>query len=102
MRTIHKYTLPPHAGQVSVEMPADPEFLSVQVQRDEPVVWALVDPDTRERQHVTILCLLTGGDVPDGTPYRAERANYLGSVQLDEGFFVLHYFACMGGKFVRP
>lgn len=84
MRVIHKYPIE-LALNFTVEMPKTAVFLSVQVQRNSPQMWMLVDPDIRlvKRRFCVVT---TGQTLPD------QCLLYLGTFLLDEGSFVGHLF----------
>ena len=69
-----------------VEMPADAEILTIQVQYDVPCIWALVSPDA-PRQNFTFEIFGTGHNVPEN----AER-RYIGTYQHRSGMLVFHCF----------
>lgn len=81
MRAIWKY--PVSAGAFELEMPADAAVLSVQTQGQEPVMWALVDPQA-SKQIRHFITLPTGGEVPDGC------GRFVGTFQLMGGALVFH------------
>lgn len=69
----------------AVEMPAGATVLTVQVQKDEPHLWALCDPERpKEKRHITMRG--TGHPVP------AYPGQYLGTVQMFRGDLVLHVY----------
>lgn len=86
---VWKYVLPePHRnGRAFVDMPADVEPLSVGIQGDEIVVWALVDPDYEPPSGYMpsgprrFIVANTGMDIP-GFP---EGAKFLGTVTSATG-----------------
>ena len=89
MRTIHKYALD-QLGVCTIRMPAAAEFLSVQVQRGAPVLWALVDTEVGERDY-TFYVATTGEDLSDvslmkylGTFQRMARASSTSSGRFRE------------------
>jgi hypothetical protein len=49
VKVIHKYIIDAHAGNpASVSLPAGAEILSVQAQRSDVVIWALIDDDVTD------------------------------------------------------
>lgn len=85
MHTIYKYPL--ESGDVNeIEMPEGAKVLTVQIQRDIPCIWALVDPNMDNkvvrRFHIY------------GTGYQILRPNdrYIGTFQLYGGALVFHVF----------
>lgn len=84
-RRIFKYPLVVTDWQM-VALPRGAEILTVQIQRGQPQLWALVDPTAPiERRDVGICG--TGHIVPNGVP------PYLATFQLHGGELVFHVFA---------
>jgi hypothetical protein len=85
MKTIWKFPLP-FQEHITLQFPKGALLLSVQNQREQICLWALVDPAAplrpREFQIVG-----TGHQVAD-----AARLLFVGSVQTHEGAFVWHIF----------
>ena len=91
MRVIHKFPLILTDKQ-SFDLPADVEFLTVQVQRGVPCLWALIETDNPTRPH-EIAIYGTGHLVRgDGTRY------YIGTFQLEHGAHVFHVFHVAYGE----
>ena len=91
MRTIWKYTLTTDALQ-TLDIPGQPEFLDVSVQRGEPVLWVDVDTDETTQRYV----IRTYGT---GHPHNEnEIKTYLGSYRLHDGAFVGHVYAVRAYK----
>lgn len=84
MKTIYKY--PVGIDRFVIELPASAEFLSVQIQRDEPQMWFVVSPNETMTQSRIFVTRGTGHLI-DGDP-----GKYLGTFQLDEGLLVFHLF----------
>lgn len=81
-KTIWKFLLEPNGV---TKMPAGAEVLSVQMQDDHPVVWAMVNPD--EMTVVTQLGVYgTGHTVPD------DPGQFIGTFQMQDGALVFHVF----------
>jgi len=87
MKTIHKYPLKV-AGQQTVEMPADAQILSVQMQGQKLCIWALVTP-TLPMVDRKIEVFGTGKPVSE-LPMAGR--NFLGTVQTAGGALVWHVF----------
>lgn len=81
--TIHKYPLSPVSTQ-TIELPAGATILTVQMQRNTPTLWALVDP-AAAKVHRTFAIYGTGYSI------EGEPGAYIGTVQ-DEAGFVWHVF----------
>ena len=84
MKVIHKYGLA-SSGRWDMSLPKGAKVLAVASQRNEPQLWALIDPskDDECRQFMV---------VPTGRSFDAERVVYIGTIQLDDGQFVGHVF----------
>lgn len=84
MKTIHKYELQIN-DRIVINTSHVDRWLSVDVQRGQPVVWAVVDTDKPTQSHT----LYIRGT---GHPMTGEEAAYLGTVLLDNGSLVFHVF----------
>ncbi len=82
--TIYKYPLPMDSRPV-VELPRGAEVLCVQAQREDPYIWARVDPGQVLEPRPFVL-VGTGHPLPDGT------GHYVGTFQLMGGYNVFHLF----------
>lgn len=85
-RRIFKYPLKAQDSQ-EVELPYGAQILSVQAQRDDVYVWALVDPIAPTYLQ-TFYVIGTGNPIPDSFCL----ATHLGTVQLLGGSLVFHIF----------
>lgn len=81
-KVVYKY--PVTFGPQIIEMPKDAEILTVQLQRGEPQLWALVDPKLPVK-HRLITIVGTGQSVQG-------NVRYIGTFQLEYGNFVFHAF----------
>ncbi len=86
MRKIWKY-LAPLVDTFDVMMPIGSIPLTVQVQRDEVFIWALVNPENPEVYH-NFCCAGTGNPISEEV---TNVFDYIGTVQIPVGL-VLHYF----------
>ncbi len=88
MRTIYKYPLgnAPSQRPFAIEMPAGAEILTVQVQRRQACIWALVDPtaETETREFY----LAETGRLLD----LAGDGQYIDTFQLEQVGLVWHLF----------
>lgn len=84
---IHKYPLHPNGIG---HLPSGARILSVQAQRGNPYVWALVDPTKPFVEHFFEA-------VPTGEAPSSPDLEFLGTVQLDGGGLVFHIFHRIGG-----
>ncbi len=86
---IWKYQLKNEARQV-VMMPSGAEILSVQQQRGDLQLWAMVDPDLPKQKRVFEI-FGTGTTMPDlSSEGRVRR--HLATVQVCQGMLVWHVF----------
>ena len=85
MRTVYKYPLLLEDTQ-EIEMPGGSQILTVQVQRDQPCVWALVETQS-QLVNRTFRVAGTGHDIPYGP-----ELDYIGTFQLQSGLLVFHVF----------
>jgi hypothetical protein len=81
---IYKYTLETTDVQ-EIPMPEGAEILTVQMQFDEPQLWALVNPDNPPVTRVI-------ETIGTGNPIREAERNYIGTYQLQGGRLVFHVF----------
>ena len=83
MTTIHKYTLDPR--QPNIWLPEGAEILGVQVQHDQPCLWAKVDT-SKPKRHRRIAIYGTGHEMT------GLDSHYIGTFQLQDGALVFHVF----------
>lgn len=88
---IFKYGLSSPGQDSRLHLPIGSGLLTVQLQKDWPTLWVLVDDTQEHTEVVRITCFGTGWDIPDD--YRGE---YLSTVQETDGY-VWHYFFEHGG-----
>jgi len=86
MSKIFKYPLDV-TGTQTVMLPKGGKSLTVQVQHGVPCLWAAVDPE-QGLEAIVIGIYGTGHELLD----KAQRMNYLGTFQLDDGDFIGHVF----------
>lgn len=85
MKTIHKYELHQLFDMIVLKTDYVERWLSVDVQRGQPVAWAVVDTDRPQESHT----LHVRGT---GHPMTGEEGNFLGTIQLDDGSLIFHIF----------
>lgn len=86
MKTIYKYPLKVDDFQI-VTMPRGAEILTVQAQREQPCIWALVDTDNdSEERHIRMAG--TGRSINS----RDKLLRYIGTFQLAGGNLIFHVF----------
>ncbi len=86
-KTIWKFPLIVTTWQ-NITMPIGAEILTVQIQNEEPCLWALVNPKA-ETESRRIGMFGTGTSV--SYDMRASR-KYISTLQMKNGLFVLHVF----------
>ena len=91
MLKVYKYTIPVE-DYFSLDLPAGAKILTVQAQRDEPQIWALVDPEERTMVPHNFRVAGTGHDIKE---YK-DSLIYIGTFQLIEGNFIGHLFEIIG------
>ena len=85
--TIWKYPVPVQ-DEFTVDMPPGAKVLSVQVQRDEPQMWAMVEEESyggKQRRRFRVIG--TGHPIS-----RDEILSFIGTFQLRGGALVFHLF----------
>ena len=88
MKKIYKYQIA-ITDEIYLSMPKGAQVLSVQVQHDIPVIWALVDPDAPVvERHFHLEA--TGHQLPD------LMGRFIGTIQILEGDLVFHLFERFG------
>lgn len=85
-KRIYKYPLKISMDQ-TVRVPKDADFLTIQTQRDQPCIWALVDLD-QPLEDVAIRTVGTGHPFEDAGAWQ-----YLGTYQTDDALLVFHVFS---------
>jgi hypothetical protein len=83
-KKIYKYQLGFTDVQI-IDMPADAQILTVQVQNEVPCIWAMVNPGAPVMKR-TIETIGTGHDV------HITGRSYIGTYQLRSGALVFHVF----------
>lgn len=91
MKTIYKYPLE-KVKQQTLVLPKNAEILTVQIQREEAVLWAKIDSDQFKTENRTIVILATGEEID----YAETTLIYISTVQTEGGYFVFHIFEYIG------
>lgn len=86
MITVYKYPLM-NGGRFSIGLPEGAVPLTVQLQHGMPTLWAKVDTEADAKPYL-VTVVGTGHEIK---PEDAE-SDYLGTIMLDDGVFVFHYF----------
>ncbi len=94
MKTIWKFPVPLTDESTVLEMPANAEILTAQVQGDQPQLWAIVDP-TAVTELRTFRTYGTGHRI-DQDPGR-----YVATYQLHGGGLIFHVFEIVDGLVKR-
>lgn len=84
MKTIYKYTLTP--AERTVKTPFRSQFICAHEQLGSICVWAEVDTSETATEEHTFEIFCTGHEMPEG------NRRYLGSVFMDNGFYVFHVY----------
>lgn len=87
MKVIWKYPLEPRDVQ-TIQMPKRAQILTVQNQREQICLWAVVDPG--EPLRLGKIRILGTGHTH--SPEFFDHLRYIGSIQQDEGRLVWHVF----------
>jgi len=86
MKTIWKYSVPIY-GVFELSMPEGAKILSTQMQRDEGVLWAIVDTEAKMNLR-KFLIWTTGNPIT----HDLKDVVFIGTFQMDNGLFVAHLF----------
>ena len=86
---IWKYPIPKGVDTFTLNMPSALP-LTVQMQRGEAMLWAIVNPESELMEH-RFHILPTGGDIPD------IALRYIGTFQTFGGNYIWHLFEETGG-----
>ena len=90
MLRVYKYTIPVE-DHFSLDLPAGAKILTVQVQYQEPQIWALVDSgQSNVRRDFRMAG--TGHDIKEDN----DSLTYIGTFQLSGGSFIGHLFEITG------
>lgn len=90
MKTIYKYEMPVNDDFV-LAMPLGARVLTVQIHRDRPYIWALVDADQTATELRRFCCVGTGHPIEeDGA------LNYIGTFKVLVDTLVFHLFEVRG------
>jgi hypothetical protein len=92
-KKIWKYPLEVETTNV-VLMPKGAEILSVGLQDNKPVVWALVNPDEEDKEPKVLEMFGTGESIPYDM---GVNRRFLGTLQpIENGYeFAFHLFECL-------
>ena len=82
-KTIWKWSI--NGGKTTISIPIGAEILTVQKQREEVVLWALVDADSKKEEK-EIMIYGTGHKVKDNP------GKYINTFQVSNGNLVFHVF----------
>ena len=82
---VWKYLISP--GEMTLEIPKEVVILTVQVQKNTPVMWCLVD-ESSDLEYRRFLTVGTGHNII----YTMKQLHYIGTFQLESGNLVFHTF----------
>jgi len=85
MKTIYKYAIKPEE-LTQLNLPMGAEILTVQSQKNNVCLWALIDTDMDEPEARTIEIIATGNQIIDS------GRKYISTFQLYDGDLVFHAF----------
>ena len=88
MKEIWKFPIGP--GMDSFQMPVGAVVLAVQVQREQPCIWVVVDPAAPKQPRSFFT-------VGTGHQFDSRGFEYLGTFQLQDGALVFHTFEVVNG-----
>lgn len=86
MKTIYKYQLQT-VDEQSIPMPYGAEVLCVQVQFNNPVLYAIIDTEEKTKIYKSFIISGTGHELPS-----LSDKKYIGTYQLFNGNLVFHVF----------
>jgi len=89
-KRIYKYPVKP--GKFEIELPRGARVLSVATQKNDAVMWVLLDPNERVMEKRRFATIGTGHDADVVSGW-----NFVGTFQLDDGALVFHLFDALGG-----
>ncbi len=81
---VFKYELT--ASKTMLQLPHGADLLSVQMQFNTPVLWALVDPK-KQLKETRVIAI-----IPTGVEFDADGASYIATFQTDGGRLIFHAF----------
>ena len=87
MLTIHKYHVIHGKKHIDLQLPVGAKILTIQVQHNEPFVWALIDPNA-DFENREFIIFGTGHPIEDDI----SRLQYIGTFQISNGFLILNEF----------
>jgi len=86
MKTIYKFPIFTDDVQ-KISVPKGAKILCVQNQFGTPCVWAVVDPNEKRKEDITVHTFGTGHPIENYSP-----GGYIGTYQLQDGGLVFHVF----------
>jgi hypothetical protein len=86
-KTVWKFSFTPD-DDIEIDMPEGAQILTVQIQFEQPCIWALVDPKSKlKKKRFKLIGTGHPIEINDIVDYR-----YVGTFQLMEGQLVFHLF----------
>ncbi len=86
MKTIYKYPIGRKSHHLLC-LPKGSKILSVLEQRNEAVLYAIVDPSVKEFDYYDVALRVTGGGLGEVEDY-----TFIGTISLENGLFIFHVF----------
>lgn len=90
-KRVFKYKIEPIDYQI-LKLPVGSNFLSVESQKDDIVLYAMVDDSQPNMMNIHIKVVGTGHDISDMRGF-----SFLGTVKLFDGTLMFHVFCNWGG-----
>jgi len=87
MRTIFKYALPTQ-DRVTFVLPKGAEILKIDVQLDQPFIWALINPEAASEERFFRVA-------GTGHPIEDKNLKFIDTFQMHGGDLVFHVFEVM-------
>jgi len=93
MLTVYKYSVPV-VDYFTLAMPPGARLLTVQVQRQQPQMWALVDANTSSTEDRHFRLAGTGHPIQE----KVDSLVWVGTFQINQGSLIFHVFEILGGS----
>jgi hypothetical protein len=90
-KTIFKYVVP-HATKTVIKLPKFGNVVHVEAQDSKPCMWVMQEEEPKNLIDREFGLFVTGGTLPE------EPMQFLGTVLLDHGAYVLHLFEYLNSR----
>lgn len=87
MNKIYKYPIA-QTDEQGLTLPKGSQILSIINQYDKPVIYAIVDPNTKQGQMYNIRTIGTGHEIDDDL----SKYTFIGTLSFLSGNLIFHYF----------